>query len=190
MDQYSGVAYSMNRLLALAALATLLFAVAGCGGSDSGSATFEQDGFGLTFEYPSGMGLADPDEITLAFGAGSEASEIAGLAYSDEDAIIVQRFDLTRKIGAGELDRAKAELDPLVRQLAPEAPEGKKGETNGLPSIEYSRVEVEEPKGGVSRLVSVFDGDAQYLFNCQSVKRGEEIAKACKQVLGSVESSP
>ena len=173
------------------ALLLTLIALAGCGSSDDGdgSARFEEDGFDITFEYPDEMKKAG--NVQIASGAGSAAKATAGVGYGEEDTkdvIIVQRYDLNRAIDEDNLDQAKTELDPLVAQIAPGAPSGKTGETRGFPSIDYQDVEVRTIDGAETCLVALFDGDVEYLINCQSTPdRRADIAKACEQVLKTVE---
>ncbi len=177
----------MRVALSLIAVAAVL---AGCGGDGGdGSATFDEDGFGITFEYPDEMNEAD--NVTIASGAGSSAKATAGVGYGErqaKDVIIVQRYDLNRAIGEDDLGRAKAELDPLVAQLAPGAPAGRTGRVGAFPSIEYDDLEVRRFEGARSRLVALFDGDTEYLVNCQyTPERKDDIEKACKQALDTVE---
>ena len=173
-----------------AALLLTLLALAGCGSDGGGdSARFEEDGFDITFEYPEEM--KEADNVTIAAGAGSSAKATAGIGYGEKatkDVIIVQRYDLNRSIDEDNLDRAKAELDPLVAQLSPGAPAGDTGEIRGFPSIEYDGLKVREVDGARSRLVALFHRDVEYLVNCQGQRRKAEIEKACAQVLRTVEA--
>ena len=175
------------------ALILTLLALAGCGSSDDGdeAARFEEDGFEITFEYPGEMNEAD--NVQISSGAGSSAKATAGVGYGEKDTkdvIIVQRYDLRRAIGDDNLDQAKAELDPLVEQISPGAPSGKTGETNGFPSIDYENVKVRTIDGAETRLVALFDGDVEYLINCQSTPgRRADIDEACEQVLETVKKS-
>ena len=178
----------MRRALLLVLTAALL---AGCG-SDEGdeSATrFDEEGFDISFEYPEEMNEAD--NVTIASGAGSSAKATAGVGFGKKDTkdvIIVQRYDLNLAIGEDNLGRAKAELDPLVAQISPSAPSGDTGKVRGFPSIEYRGLRVREIDGARTRLVALFDGDVEYLVNCQSTpKRRADIDKACAQVLETVE---
>ena len=42
--------------------------------------------------------------------------------------------------------------------------------------------------GAETRLIALFDGDVEYLINCQCTpKRRADIEKACRQVLDTVE---
>ena len=64
---------------------------------------------------------------------------------------------------------------------------GETGEIRGFPSIDYEGLEVREVPGAETRLVALFDGDAEYLINCQSTpKRRRDIDRACAQVLKTV----
>lgn len=164
-------------------------ALAGCGSDGDDSARFDQDGFDITFEYPAEMNEAG--NVTIASGAGSSAKATAGIGYGEKnarDVIIVQRYDLNLAIKQGNLERAKTELDPLVARIAPGAPAGETGEIRGFPSIDYRNLRVRQIDGARSRLVALFDGDVEYLVNCQSTpKRRAEIDKACRQALDTVE---
>jgi len=172
----------------LAVSLILILAVAGCGSDDGGSASFEEDGFDITFEYPKEM--KEAGNVTIAAGAGSSAKATAGIGYGSKgtkDVIIVQRYDLNLAIDAKNLDRAKAELDPLVAQISPGASKGETGEIRGFPSIDYEGLKVKQIDGAETRLVALFDGDVEYLVNCQSLpKRRTDIEKACAQVLETV----
>ena len=173
-----------------AALLLTVVVLAGCGSSDDGGgARFEEDGFGITFEYPEEMNEAK--NVTIASGAGSSAKATAGIGYGKadtKDVIIVQRYDLNRAIDEDSLDTAKAELDPLIAQISPGAHSGVTGEVRGFPSIEYRGLRVREIDGARTRLVALFDGDVEYLINCQGTpKRRADIDQACAQVLATVE---
>ena len=178
----------MHRALFLVLAAALL---AGCGsdGSDDATARFDEAGFDITFEYPEDMNEAD--NVTIASGAGSSAKATAGVGFgkkNTKDVIIVQRYDLNLAIDEDNLDTAKAELDPLVAQISPGARSGVIGKVRGFPSIEYRGLRVREIDGARTRLVALFDGDVEYLINCQSTpKRRADIDEACARVLETVE---
>ena len=173
----------------LAVSVILISAIAGCGSGGDDSARFDENGFDIVFEYPEEMNEAD--NVTIASGAGSSAKATAGIGYGEKnarDVIIVQRYDLNVAIRQGNLKRAKAELDPLVAQISPGAPAGRTGEIRGFPSIDYRDLRVRQIDGARSRLVALFDGDVEYLINCQSTpKRRADIEKACRQALDTVE---
>ena len=164
-------------------------ALVGCGSDGDGTARFDESGFDITFEYPDEMNEAD--NVTIASGAGSSAKATAGIGYGEKntrDVIIVQRYDLRVPIEADNLERAKAELDPVVAQISPGAPKGDTGEIRGFPSIDYRNLDVRQIDGAETRLIALFDGDVEYLLNCQSTpKRKADIAKACQQALDTVE---
>jgi hypothetical protein len=170
-------------------LIVMAAAFAGCGSDGDGSSRFDENGFDITFEYPEEMNEAD--NVRIASGAGSSAKATAGIGYGEKntkDVIIVQRYDLNVAIKPGNLKRAKAELDPLVAQISPGAPAGETGEIRGFPSIEYRGLRVRQIDGARSRLIALFDGDVEYLVNCQSTpKRRSDIEEACRQALDTVE---
>jgi hypothetical protein len=170
-------------------LIVMAAALAGCGSDGDSSSRFEESGIDITFEFPEEMNEAD--NVMIASGAGSSAKATAGVGYGEKntkDVIIVQRYDLNVPIDAGNLKRAKAELDPLVAQISPGAPKGETGEIGGFPSIDYRNLKVRQIDGATSRLIALFDGDVEYLINCQSTpKRRADIEKACRQALDTVE---
>jgi hypothetical protein len=169
-------------------LIAMAIALAGCGSDGGGSARFDEDGFDVTFEYPEEMNEAD--NVSIASDAGNSAKATAGIGYGEKntrDVIIVQRYDLNVPIDENNLERAKAELDPLVAQISPGAPKGETGEIRGFPSIDYRSLDVRQIEGARSRLIALFDGDVEYLVNCQSTpKRRADIGKACRQALDTV----
>ena len=173
----------MRRTLLLLLTAALL---SGCGSSGDDSATFEEEGFDITFEYPEEM--KEASNVTIASGAGSAAKATAGIGYDKRDVIIVQRYDLNRVVDEDNLDRVKSELDRLVAEISPRAGAGEAGTTSGFPSIDYPGLAVRAIENAESRLVALFDGDVEYLINCQSTpERRADVEKACEQVLKTVE---
>lgn len=86
-------------------------------------------------------------------------------------------------MSAENIDQAKAEFDGLVAQVDPSAT-GEAGETAGFPSLRYDSLSVPDPQDGESRLTLLFDGDREYVINCQSTPDGREaLDAACDQVL-------
>ena len=84
------------------------------------------------------------------------------------------------------IDQAKDELDGLISQLDSNA-SGTIGETAGLPSVTYEDVPLETPTDGESTLVAIFDGETEYLLNCQSTPdHRDEVQTGCDQALATV----
>lgn len=181
------------------ALLLLCLLAAGCGGGDDSdgggggdgdspaqTASFDADGFDITFDYPQDLQLRD--EVTVNESAGAEATETVALAYDEDDAIVVQRFDLNIEITDENLDMAKTELDAVIAQIDPQAGSGERVDIGEFPGFEYD-LELEQPETGRSRYTVIFDGDVEYIINCQATdERREDIAAACETALGSVES--
>jgi hypothetical protein len=84
-----------------------------------------------------------------------------------------------QEINQGNLGLAKQEVDGLVQQLDPDAA-GAEGEIAGFPSLTYDAVTLTTPEEGESRFIMLFEGDEQYVINCQSTPDGrDEIEQAC-----------
>ena len=170
--------------------ALLCVALAGCGASDDGGGskpdteTFAEEGFEITFDYPAEMQLRD--DVSLKQSAGSQADETVALAFDEDDAIVVQRFDLNVEVSEDNVDDAKAELDGVIAQLDPDAGSGKDISLDGFEAFEYD-IKPKAPPGARSRYVVLFAGDAEYVINCQATEeRREDIADACATALETV----
>jgi hypothetical protein len=171
----------------LLALAALALAACGDSGDSTGSeaATFDEDEFGITFEYPGDWSLEEDITIADQLGA-SSANAVRGVMVDDEDGIIIESYTLNLSVDEDNIDQAKDELDGLISQLDSSA-SGTIGETAGLPSVTYEDVPLETPTDGESTLVAVFDGETEYLLNCQSTPdHRDEVQSGCDQALATV----
>ena len=172
-----------------AALAVVLAApLAGCGSDDDGGgdvATFDEEGFPFTFEYPSDLEQSDDPEF--AGNLGAAADESLGFGIDGQNAIILQRFTLSTEVDEGNLDLAEREFDSLLASVDPEAT-GESGEIAGFPSLTYEDVSIPDPPEAVSDFYILFEGDQEYVINCQSTpEERETIDDACVQALDSLE---
>jgi hypothetical protein len=161
-------------------LALAVVGIAGCGGDDddSGPSRFESDTFPFTFEYPDGFEVTD--EVSLAQELGGAADETVAIVMDDDNGLLLQRFTLKREINQGTLNLVKQELDSLAQRVDPGAAPGEPGELAGFLSLTYDAVALTTPEDGESRLIVLFDGDQEYLINCQSIPDGrEQIEEAC-----------
>ena len=183
-------AMSPPRLAAVLCL-TAALAAGGCGSSDDdgqaeGTKAFEAKGIDITFDYPEEMKKSS--EVELGETVGAKAKVTAGVGFDKRNAIIVQRFDLKREINEGDLEAVKPEVDRLLEQALTKFADGQPTEVGGLPALQYE-FEVQGRPGERSRLLVIFDGDVEYTINCQSnEKRREEMDKACRTALDSVET--
>jgi ABC-type glycerol-3-phosphate transport system substrate-binding protein len=182
------------------ASSTLLFALLALGlaacGSDSGgssdsttasTSTFEEDGFGITFEYPSDWTLED--DVSIDSELGSSANDIKAVGIDDSNGIIVESYTLNQEVTSDNIDAAKSELDNLIKSVDPNA-SGTTGETGGFPSVTFEEVPLTTPTDGQSTLVAVFDQDSEYLINCQSTPdHRDEVQSACDQAIASVQGA-
>lgn len=174
----------MLRPLALLATAELcVFALASCGNESDG--VFEHEGFPFTFEYPDDF--EETDDVTVGEELGVAADESAAIGIEENDLIAVQSFTLQAEVDQSNLDLAKREVDGLVRQLDPDA-STQPTEVAGLPALSAENVIVPGLEGGESRLTIIFDGDTEYVFNCQSTpERRAEVDEACDLALETLE---
>lgn len=168
-------------LLAAAALAVV--ALASCG--DESDGVFEHEGFPFTFEYPEEF--EETDEVTLGEELGGAADESAAIGIEENDLIAIQSFTLRVEVDQSNLDQAKREIDGLVRQLDPDV-STEPTDVAGLPALTADRVVVPGIEDGESRLTIIFDGDQEYVFNCQSTSAHRaEVAEACDMALDTLE---
>jgi hypothetical protein len=180
--------------LRLAPLTIALIAVVavGCGGDDEGgnggavgTETFESDEIDLTFEYPEDF--EQRDDVEFSRSAGSTAAATAAVGLDETNVIAVQRFDLETEVTEDNVARVKREADELFSQLAGEAADGEETEVAGLPALEYD-LQLDEPADAETRAVAIFDGDVEYLVNCQSTPEGRQrIEAACERALDTLQ---
>jgi hypothetical protein len=161
----------------------VILSLSGCG---DGVATFDQPEFGVVFSYPSDMSLRT-DVRT-----GTQAGDIAltdtsvALALDRYDLITISRHTLRTGVTGANLNKAKAEFDRLISQLAPSAAPGSVVQHGGLPGLEY-RFQVSGQPGEASRHTILFDGDTEYTLDCQSTPdQRADLERACDTALSTL----
>jgi hypothetical protein len=123
------------------------------------------------------------EDLTVAQTVGSEAADRVALASDDDNMIVVERSTLNVEVDESNLDQVKQEVDQLFQQVDPSA-EAQPGEIAGLPSLSVDAIAVPTPEDGQSRYTVLFEGDQEYLINCQSTPAGRpEIEAACDLAL-------
>lgn len=166
---------------------------AGCGGDEEPAPTpsegnggaggeetepFEPQGFDVTFQRPADFEPVPGVEFNRS--AGTEPDATAAVGIDDENLIAVQRFDLRTRVTDDNLRTVREELDELFGELAGTPVTGEETEVAGLPAVEY-RVELDEPPDAQTRAVAIFDGQVEYLLNCQSLPDSRDrIEDACE----------
>ncbi len=167
------------------------FAVTGCGGGSSDAtsggssdATFDDPAYPFTFTYPGDWSVSD--DVTLDKQLGGSGLDQRAVGLDATNGIILERFELNTEIDADNLHLAQRELDGLISQLDPNA-SGEAGETGGYPSVTYDSVPVPGSDGTESKLVALFDGDQEYMLNCQSnEEHRDDVAAGCQQALDTL----
>ena len=172
------------------ALVAAALALAACGDDDSdsvsGPQTFEQEGFPFTFSYPGDFVATEDVEVAQQLGT-TGAEDTVAVASDEHNLLMVQRYTLNLAIDEDNLDLAKREFDGLIAQLDADAAPARAGEIGGFPSLEYESVALTTPEDGESRLIALFEGDQEYLLNCQSTPDGREaIRTACDQAVATL----
>ncbi len=176
-----------NVFLSLAALLATAFLL-GCGGdSDSDEPnTFDDDAYPFTFEYPGDW--SETDDVTLDQQLGNSGEDTRAVGIDETNGIILQTFQLAIEVDDGNIDAAQKELDGLIAQVDSDAT-STVGDTAGLPSVTFDSVSVPQPEGAESKLFAIFDGDKEYMINCQSTEgHRDEVAEGCDQALETLET--
>ena len=171
-------------LLFVGVLALVLGATACGGGGGDGDKTFDANGIGVTFTYPSSF--KPIKSISFGQSAGANAAARAGVSIDPVNAIIVSRYDLKVRIAKDNLAKYKGEVDNVISQLAGKEVSGRQVEYGGLPGYEYA-ISLTKPANGRSRLVVLFDGSTEYLLNCQSTPpKRSKVEDACRKALDTL----
>ena len=171
-----------RRLAALVLAGCALGLGVGCGSDDP--KTFDEDGFAITFEYPGNFERTTDVRTEQDEG---EAEKSVALAMSEDNAIFVQRYGLTRTVTPELADAVKTELDKVLSRLAGTEASGRRIDVGGPIAFRYEIDRLQEPENGRSTIVAVFDGDKEYFINCQSVPDGrEELEEACDMAIDTL----
>jgi hypothetical protein len=173
----------MRRSALLLIGAALVLGLTACGGGSD--ETFDADGIGVTFKYPSDF---EPiKNISFGQSAGADAAARAGVSIDTVNAITVSRYDLKVTIDKDNLAKFKREVDDVIGKLAGKPVSGREVEYGGLPGYEYA-ISLTKPPSGLSRLVVLFDQATEYLVNCQSTPdKRDQIEDACRKALDTLE---
>lgn len=168
--------------LVFCALALVLGASA-CGGGGSGR--YEETGLNITFKIPGGFHVAH--DLSISKSSGANAADQAAVAIDEDNLIIVQRYNLNASVTKDNLSNFKGEVDKVIGTLAGKAVSGHEVEYGGLPGYEYV-IDIDQPAQGQSRLAVLFDGNVEYLVNCQSTpEQRDKVEKGCRTALDSIE---
>lgn len=132
----------------------------------STTTTFERDTFPFTFEYPDGFEFIDDVSGSYTLGGGSPDESVA-MAMDEDNVLLISRFTLEGELNQGNLGLAKRWLDGQIQQLDPDAA-GEEGEIAGYPSLTYDAVTLTTPEELESRFIMLFEGNEEYVINCQS----------------------
>ena len=176
------------RLVLVLACVVLPVSLAACG-SDSGLSTeiFQSDSYPFTFEYPGSFQVTNDVSVDQSLGAATQNN--AAVALDENNGIILETATLNAQVTADNLDLAKRQFDALVGKVDPGA-SGKPGKTGGFPSLSYAALPVSTVQDGESTITFLFDGDQEYVINCQSTPdHRDEVNSACDQALQTLKRS-
>jgi hypothetical protein len=178
----------MLRVVAVGAVITPV-GIVGCGGDDDDSepATFAGDAFPFTFEYPDEFEFTEDVSAEQQLGGSDDAAdEAVAIAMDEDNGLIIERHTLNAEVSPADMGLVKREFDGLIQQLDPDA-DGEEGNLAGFPSLTYAAVPVPGLNDGESRLIVLFEGDEEYIINCQSTPDGrEEIEQACDRAVDTL----
>jgi hypothetical protein len=169
---------------ALSAIALCTVALAGCGGSSSDTATFDEDGYSIVFEHPSSF--EEIDDVSIASTAGAASKDTKARGLDERNLLIVSRYDLNVSVTEENVADVKAELDDVISRAADQELSGTEIEVGGLPGYEYA-FDLDSRPPVTSRFIVVFDDREEYTLNCQSTEeRREEVEAACQQAVDTL----
>jgi hypothetical protein len=104
----------------------------------------------------------------------------------DDNLIVLQRFTLKVAIDQSNLDLIREQLTRLLDQVDP-GTSLEPSKVAGLPALTGELQHVPSVEGGQSKLTFFFDGDQEYLINCQSTpSHRDEVTHACDLALTSL----
>ncbi len=174
-------------VVALVVTLVLSGACGGGGGDGSGdaTATFDDDRFGITFEYPADFDAGDITEVQASSGGTSTADRALGI--DDANAIFISRYELEAEVSEDNVDDVRAELDGVVSDLVGAEITGRRTDVGGFVAFRYDNVPVPDPEDAESDIVMVFDGSTQYQVNCQSTPaHRSRIDDACERAIATL----
>jgi hypothetical protein len=164
----------------LGAIALLL----GTAANADSEKTFDADGIGITFKYPSSF--KPIRKITFQKSAGSSAAARGAVALDSVNLIIVSRYNLRLAITSTNLGRFKGEVDSVIGSLAGRPVSGRRVTYGGLPGYAY-RISLTKPTRVVSHMAVLFDQATEYLINCQSTAaKRTDLEAGCRTALGTL----
>lgn len=174
----------MRRSVLFVLGAAALAGLAGCGGGGGGDKSFDQDGIGITFKYPSRF--KETRDVSFGQSAGAPAAARGAVTLDTDNVITVSRYDLKLAIAKNNLAKFKSEVDNVIGQLAGKPVSGREVEYGGLPGYEYA-IELGKPASGLSRMAVLFDRATEYLINCQSTPpKRDTVDEACRKALDTL----
>jgi hypothetical protein len=168
----------IRRSWLLCAVAVAVLGLGGCSESD------DEASIPFTYDYPEEF--EQVDDVPAQTSLGSPPLASTGLMLDDQDGVVLQSYALNVPITDENVAMAKRELDQLVSQVDRKA-SGDVGTVAGLPAISYEDIGITTVPDGVSRLTFIFDGDREYLINCQASAHPAEVEAACDQVLSTLQ---
>ncbi len=179
---------AIYKVVLMITLLGAIAALAACGGDESASAeprTFSDDRYPFTFTYPGD--LESTDDITNTSGDPAGKSS-TGLMFDSDNVLVVTRYStLDAEVTASDMPGAIAELDMVISELTGNPISGTLVDVGGFPGVLYDNVEIPQPPSGRTRMVFLFEGDAQYSIHCQSTPDlRQQVTAACDQAMSTL----
>jgi hypothetical protein len=178
-----------KRTAFIAVTVVAAYAVSGCGAT--GSASFNDEAYPFSFDYPGtwtlSRNVSSDDDI-----AAQQRKSVSVALKEPYDQVTLTEFKLKKKLPKGE-NGFRPEVDRIVGNVV----KGAKGKAGKAKVVKYGdapgyQYVITYPGGeGVtlqSQLTFLFRGQYEYLINCQSSPENrDELQDGCDQILDSVQ---
>lgn len=152
-------------------------------GQGPSSQTFDRGGWPFTFQVPADATVTE--EVSLESQVNAPTDQVGIMLSGPHDIIVLQAYELNTEVTVDNLGAAAAGLNRHIEQLDPGF-EVFEGEIAGLPALRYS-FRITSPTEATSEVLVLYDGQQEYLINCQdSPTGGTDVAEACAMLVATI----